>query len=135
MSEQALPMVLLVEDEALMLLDVQQTLEDGGFLTIAAPNGTEALELLNSRSSEISAILTDIELGSKVSGWEVARRAREILPGVPVVYMSGARAKDWQAYGVPGSVMLAKPFAAAQVLTALSTLINNAAGANPEAPV
>lgn len=133
MTEQALPMVLVVEDEALLLMDVQQTLEDGGILTMTAPNGTEALRLLESRSSEISAILTDIELGSQASGWDVARRARELVPGLPIDYMSGARARDWQAYGVPESVMLAKPFAGAQLLTAMSTLINDG-GLKPIAP-
>ena len=45
-------------------------------------------------------------------------------PEFPVVYMSGARAVDWPSKGVPNSIMLAKPFAPAQLVTAVSQLLN-----------
>jgi CheY-like chemotaxis protein len=67
-------------------------------------------------------LITDIKLGSKMNGWEVARHARQTYPGIAVVYMSGDSAADWTAEGVPNSVMLQKPFATAQVTTAISTL-------------
>ena len=59
-----------------------------------------------------------------MDGWEVAKRAREIDPEFPVVYMSGAHAEDWASKGVPNSIMLAKPFAPAQLVTAVSQLLN-----------
>jgi hypothetical protein len=40
--------------------------------------------------------------------------------------MSGAAAADWTSKGVPNSIMLAKPFAPAQLLTAVSNFLNNA---------
>ena len=40
--------------------------------------------------------------------------------------MSGASAGDWAAQGVPNSIMLTKPFAPAQLITAISTLMNEA---------
>jgi CheY-like chemotaxis protein len=69
--------------------------------------------------------VTDINLSrDKLSGWEVARRAREINPDFPVIYMSGDNAEDWASKGVPHSIMLAKPFASAQLVTAVSQLLN-----------
>ena len=59
-----------------------------------------------------------------IDGWEVAQQAREIDPQFPVVYMSGASAADWPSKGVPKSIMLEKPFAPAQLLTAVSQLLN-----------
>ena len=67
--------------------------------------------------------MTDINLQGKMDGWEVAQHAREIEPDFPVVYMSGAAAADWTSKGVPNSIMLEKPFAPAQLLTAVSNLL------------
>jgi hypothetical protein len=38
--------------------------------------------------------------------------------------MSGAHAEDWASKGVPNSIMLAKPFAPAQLVTGVSQLLN-----------
>jgi hypothetical protein len=45
--------------------------------------------------------------------------------------MSGAHAEDWAVKGVPNSVMLAKPFAPAQLVTALAQLLNAAPPITP----
>lgn len=42
-----------------------------------------------------------------------------------VVYMSGDSAEDWSSKGVPNSIMLSKPFAPAQLVTAISNLLNS----------
>lgn len=60
----------------------------------------------------------------KLTGWDVGHRARELLPTVPVIYMSGDKASDWASQGVPNSIMLQKPFAVAQATTAVSQLLN-----------
>jgi hypothetical protein len=39
--------------------------------------------------------------------------------------MTGDCALEWASYGVPKTVLLQKPVAAAQLVTALSTLMNN----------
>jgi DNA-binding response OmpR family regulator len=57
-------------------------------------------------------------------GWEVGRAARRIDPDFPVIYMSGVAADQWTIQGVPDSIMLQKPFAPAQLVTALSNLLN-----------
>lgn len=67
-----------------------------------------------------AALVTDIDLGDNSSGWEVARRARELFPDLPVVYVSGGSAHEWASRGVPGSVMLTKPFALAHLVVAVS---------------
>lgn len=73
----------------------------------------------------------DITLGrDKLDGWEVARHAREADPAFPVVYMSGDSTEDWASKGVPNSIMLAKPFAPAQLVTAVAQLLN---GGSPAA--
>jgi CheY-like chemotaxis protein len=68
----------------------------------------------------------------RLDGWAVARAAREIEPEFPVVYMTGAAANEWGSKGVPNSILLNKPFAPAQLVTAVSQLLN--AGSPPTAP-
>ena len=68
--------------------------------------------------------MTDINLLGKLDGWEVARAARETDPKMPVIYMTGSHGEEWASKGVPNSVLLAKPFAPAQLVTAISQLLN-----------
>lgn len=85
------------------------------------------MKLLGSSEKSARALVTDINLGRhELSGWEVAKHAREINPGIPVVYMSGDSADDWPSKGVPNSIILVKPFAPAQLVTAVSQLLNTA---------
>jgi CheY-like chemotaxis protein len=120
-----LPVVLVVEDDPLIHAIVEETLSDGGFQTVIASSGEDAVELLDASNGKYRALVTDINLGTDgTTGWDVARHAREINPSFPVVYMSGDSAEDWAAQGVPNSIMLSKPFAPAQLVTAVSQLLN-----------
>jgi DNA-binding response OmpR family regulator len=118
------PVVLVIEDEEEIQNLVEDALTEGGFEPAIAASGEEAVTLLKGRSSNYRALVTDIGLRGKIDGWEVARQAREIDPQFPVVYMSGKSAEDWGSKGVPNSIMLSKPFAPAQLVTAVSNLLN-----------
>jgi two-component system cell cycle response regulator CpdR len=117
-------LVLLVEDEPLLSLDVEFALVEAGYAVVVATSGNDALAALASTEQPYAAIVTDIRIGRGPDGWAVAKRAREILPGVPVIYMSGDSAADWTSMGVPASVMLSKPMALSQIIVALAQLIN-----------
>ncbi len=122
----ALPQVLLVEDEPLIRDLLQGALEDGGFEVAYANDGDGAIEVLQSRPGEFAGVVTDVDLGGGVTGWDVGHAARRTSPVIAVVYMSGASSHQWESEGVPRSTMLMKPFAPAQLLVALATQINNA---------
>jgi len=120
-----LPVILVVEDDQLLQSLVEESLTDGGFDVVIAASGENAVELLNASKGKYRALVTDVNLGStNVDGWSVARHAREIDPDFPVIYMSGKDAADWASKGVPHSVMLEKPFAPAQLVTAVAQLLN-----------
>jgi len=120
-----IPIILVVEDDPLIQILVGDALGDGGFDTVVAASGEEALSLLQGHEDQYRALVTDINLQGKMDGWEVAQHAREIESDFPVVYVSGAAAADWTSKGVPNSIMLEKPFAPAQLLTAVSNLLNS----------
>ena len=73
--------------------------------------------------------MTDIHLGGQLDGWGVARSARELNPHFPIVYLTGEAADEWASRGVRESVLLTKPFAPAQLVTAVSLLLNAAEAA------
>jgi len=118
------PVILVIEDEEGIQSLVEDALTEGGFEPAIAASGEEAVTLLKGRAGNYRALVTDIGLRGKIDGWEVGRQAREIDPQFPVVYMSGASADDWPSKGVPNSIMLSKPFAPAQLVTAVSNLLN-----------
>jgi CheY-like chemotaxis protein len=117
-------LVLIAEDEDAIRILLKSSFEDGGFTVALASSGEEAIAAFEAKGDAVRALVTDINLGSKSSGWDVARHAREMNPDLPVVYVTGAEGHDWASRGVPNSVLIAKPFAPAQVLTAVSQLLN-----------
>ena len=116
--------VLVVEDDAPVQTIVEDALTDGGFEPAIAASGEEAVTLLKGVKGKYRALVTDIQLRGVMDGWEAAKRAREIDPEFPIVYMTGGNAAEWPSRGVPNSVLLTKPFAPAQLVTAVSQLLN-----------
>lgn len=123
--------LLLAEDEPLLLLDFEQALVQAGFDIATASRAQDALKILNDAVVPIQGVITDIRLGDPPDGWEIARTAREVDPQIPVVYVSADSVDEWGSKGVPNSIMLAKPFAMAQLVTAISNLLNDRAGNQP----
>jgi len=118
--------VLVAEDELTIQLVMELALTDGGFSVLSAGSGVDAMRLLESRPQELRALVTDIRLGDRPDGWDLAHRARELNGQIAVVYVTGDSVGDWPANGVPKSVVIQKPFAEAQLLTALATLLTEA---------
>ena len=119
------PVVLVVEDDQGIQSIVEDALVEGGFEPAIAPSGEEAVTLLRGNRNGYRALVADVKLRGRMDGWEVARHAREIDPEFPIVYMTGASADQWPAHGVPNSILLQKPFAPAQLVTAVSQLLIN----------
>ncbi|PHJ94518.1 response regulator [Nostoc linckia] len=118
--------ILVVEDDPLVLVAVEEALLEAGFEVVTAGSANDAVQTLESEHTALKAVLTDIRLGKGASGWDVGRHARTLSPSMPVIYVSGDSAQDWAVHGVPKSVMLSKPFAFPQLVTALATLLNEA---------
>lgn len=122
----ARPTLLLVEDDIGLQMVLEMALSDEGVDVVLASNGHQAIAELESDQTRFRAVVTDIRLGEGPSGWEVGHRAREAVPGIPVIYMSGDSAREWCVNGVPESIMLQKPFVLTQLVTTLATLLNHA---------
>jgi len=118
--------ILVVDDEAMIVITIEDALRHAGYEVEVAHCGSDALSLV-ARMPEIAGIVTDIRMGNGTTGWELGRQARQHNPAVAMVYMSGDSAAEYAAEGVPGSVMIQKPFASDQIITAISTQLNQIA--------
>ncbi|TPK10193.1 response regulator [Mesorhizobium sp. B2-5-7] len=127
--------ILVVEDHPLILMEIESGLEDAGFEVVRAKNAEIAIEVFDTDPSNIRALVTDIRLGAGKCGWELAKYLRQAAPAMPVVYVSGDSALHWAKRGVPNSIMISKPFAVAQITTALATLLNQQLPRDPGAPI
>lgn len=117
-------LVLFAEDEPLIQMNTEEALKSGGFSVVLAENGAEAMRLLDESIADIGGLITDVRMGTGRNGWEVARHARSLNPELPVIYTTADSAAEWAAEGVPKSVVVQKPYAEAQVITAISELMN-----------
>lgn len=117
------PVVLVVEDEVLIQDLLEGALVEAGYKVCILSSGPEAMTFLDGCSDCPQALVTDINLGAAPNGWQIGRRARELSPLIAVIYMSGDSEHQWGAQGVADSLMIAKPFAPAQMLAAMESLL------------
>ena len=129
MSNAGSSLLLLVEDEALLCDLLEDALRDEGFDVAVARDGPAAIILLNRYRSEVAGLITDIDLGSPTDGWSVAAAARALQPRLPVIYVSGASAHEWNAKGVADSLMIAKPFPLGRLTDVVKTALRPGAAA------
>jgi CheY-like chemotaxis protein len=117
------PVILVVEDDPPIQIIVEDALADGGFEPAITASGEEAVTLLKGHKGKYHALVVDIALLGRLDGWEVAKRAREIDPAFPILYITAGHADQWPSQGVPNSGLLTKPFAPAQLVTAVSSAV------------
>lgn len=112
------PQVLVVDDEAIVVSLIRDTLEDEQFRVRTASAGHQALELL--RQEPVDLLISDIRMPG-MNGIELARAARELLPDLAVIFVTGYAdlnsAKDAIQQGAYDYIM--KPFDLEEMRTAV----------------
>jgi len=102
--------VLLVEDDDAVRLLVRDVLHELGYATTEATEADAALAIL-AAGATFDLLVTDVGLPGR-SGRELAELAREHLPDLPVLFVTGyaAGAADRAGFLGPGMDMILKPF-------------------------
>jgi CheY-like chemotaxis protein len=88
--------VLLVEDEPTARNFVIACLERENMIVLAASDGAEAVDIFRSRL-KIDLLLTDVNMGSGISGFEVAKIVLEEKPETKVLVISGYPDREAEA--------------------------------------
>ena len=106
------PVVLVVEDDPLIRSDIVSEFNWQGWQVLDTSTGEEALAL--AEENDIDVIVTDIQLGGLLSGWDVAEEMRSVHPDVPVIYTSGSAPDRTRL--VCGALFFDKPLNPEQVV-------------------
>ena len=128
--------VLLVEDEADIRSLTAETLRDRRHIVIEAEDGSAALTALRERLTTgqgIDILVADIGLPGGINGRQLASAAREHLPDLPVLLITGyaGHALGPASEVSAGISLLSKPFSFEALTARVDSLI--AAGAAPKA--
>ena len=108
--------VLLVEDEDAVRVFSARALRNKGYQVVEAKNGESALALLAESGKDFDLLITDVVM-PQMDGPTLARKARELLPDLKVIFISGYaedRVRE-DLGGVEGSHFLPKPFSLKQL--------------------
>lgn len=113
--------VLVIEDEALIRMDVAYQLRDEGFKIYEADDASEAIALLE-RHSDIRLIFTDVDMPGSMDGLALAAAVRDRWPPVRIIVTSGHRIID--IADLPdGSVFFSKPYRHAEIVKSMRELL------------
>jgi CheY-like chemotaxis protein len=122
--------VLVVEDEPEVRRVAAAFLRTLGYIPCEATDATTALEQL-AKHPEIDLLFTDIVLGGEMTGFELAAKARERQPRLPVLFASGYEYAsldiDTRAFGV--FELLRKPYRREQLGAAIRRVLDHGGSA------
>ncbi|MFH0980997.1 MAG: response regulator [Planctomycetota bacterium] len=103
--------ILVIDDEPIVRTVAAAILERSGFTVVAAPDGTEGLEIFRRHSAEIAAVLLDVTMPG-MSAEDILAELRAIRPDIVVLLCSGYSehevARRFADKGVSG--LIPKPF-------------------------
>ena len=116
--------VLLVDDEASTRGPVAERLREMAFRVLEAADGPAALRLLGG-GARVDLLVTDVGLPNNINGRQVAEAARERIPGLPVLFITGYAGDHLP----PDVEVVGKPFALDELAQRAQTLL---AAARPE---
>ena len=103
--------ILIAEDDPFVRSSVILRVQALGYSVVSAVNGTDALQKLRS-NPDIDLLFTDIVMPGGMSGWELADLARQVRPGLPILFSSGyaLEALIEQGRAHAQSIILTKPY-------------------------
>ena len=111
--------VLIVDDEPVLLRLITTILQLAGFEVTEAPNGQEALRLVE--ANRYSLVITDVRM-PLVSGPEFAKRMR-YTNAPKLLFMSGASSEPLTQLIRNGAGFIRKPFRKNELLKAVAQLL------------
>jgi CheY-like chemotaxis protein len=121
--------VLLVEDEPVVRMFLNETLQNLGCTTLDAADAGAALKLVQS-GADIDLLVTDVGLPGDMDGRQLADAAREIRPGLKVLFITGYAPKAAFGRGLldDGMEMMPKPFTPDEIAARISGILQRARG-------
>ncbi len=115
----------MVDDEEIIRLMVAEALRDDGYVVLEAADGEAALRLVRS-GERIDMLVTDVGLPG-LNGRRLADAARELVPELPVLLITGYAGKALEEMDLPrGMDVLLKPFAIEGMVARVGEMLRDA---------
>lgn len=120
--------VLIVDDDTSLLSVAIQTLNAAGYHCLTARSASEALITLKSPDYIIDLLIADVMM-SGMNGMDLMAHAVELLPGLPVIIMSGTSELETpvKALRAGSADYLIKPFDSAELIQSVVRTLKNKA--------
>jgi PAS domain S-box-containing protein len=118
--------VLVVEDEDSVRQVVVSILRGLDYRVTEATTGQEAIALMEAQGRP-DLLFTDVVLPGGLSGLEIARKAREMWPGIPVLFTTGYTRDAEEMASDESTGSLRKPFRRLDLAETIHRLIDSAA--------
>lgn len=116
------PVILVVEDEALISEILCEVLQSEGLNTVAKPDADQALLYLSHSAPGVALILTDVNMPGSINGAALANHALTQWPAIPIIAMSGLETSE--TAGIDCRVaFIQKPFALSEMLLIVKTAL------------
>jgi CheY-like chemotaxis protein len=126
-------MILVAEDDESVRETVVAMLNDLGYRVLKARDATSALSIVES-GMPIDLLFTDVIMPGPMKSTELARKARERMPNLAVLFTSGYT-EDAFAGGLGDSVeLLSKPYSRETLARTLRHMLANAAHRSSRVP-
>lgn len=114
--------ILIVEDDAVVRMLIKDVLEELAYRVLEADGSAAALEVLDDATQTIDLLMTDVGLPG-MDGKALATRARELHPGLPILFASGYA----DSLEVPeGMSVIGKPFSIDQLRDCVKRMLGQA---------
>ena len=112
--------VLVVADEALVLIDIVFQLQEVGFKVYEATNADAAVTLLE-QHDDIRVLFTDIDMPGSMDGLKLAAAVRDRWPPIRIMVTSGRQLSELDIMP-EGAVFMVKPYGSDTLTKAVTRL-------------
>lgn len=111
--------LLVVEDDAIVRMLMVDVLEELGYQVLEAKDAEQALKVLGDPQQSLALMMTDVGLPD-MDGKELASKARDLRPTLPILFASGYA----ESVEVPeGMHMIGKPFGIDQLRDKVESIL------------
>lgn len=116
--------ILIVEDDIDVLNVLKNILNQSGYGTLIAKNGSDGLKILTLKSKDIDLVITDIYM-PEMSGIELFKKTMELGNNMQFLFITGHATQEIKSMTGLGLELLQKPFTSIQLTQKIREILDN----------
>ena len=118
--------ILLVEDEAIILMLAAEVLEEAGHEVLTASHVPEAINLIEQHLGRFTCLVTDFHMGPNLTGADLVEHMRNHYPAIPMLLATAVEAAVTDAWCQRHRVeILRKPYGGERLVAVVGGLLGS----------